>query len=230
MSDKELLTTQNIVSDKLGETTKVDPNIKILAEKWYNDIVAYSTCVVNLKIKKIDGVDVDVTITFGNDDSVEIFDCVLDIETPFIWDCSGKCFHLQRYQSKLIYKKSLECSTWTIGMIEKSIIRLQQELKEFKYHKRTNKFMNKQDIDMYDAEVSVFETDNVKYVSDECCVCQEVTSSKTECNHSLCLSCWSSLKIQHHPGFYDDDEYENHMFMGVLCPLCRKFMARSTYN
>jgi hypothetical protein len=43
---------------------------------------------------------------------------------------------------------------------------------------------------------------NIKLNYDTCCVCSEKTLTKTHCKHSLCISCWSSLK-------------------NVVCPLCR---------
>lgn len=209
--------------------SNADAIIKTLAQKWYNNMLVYNICIVRLNIKKIDGVDVEVTVTFDDDIVLGIFFCKLSIETPLISDPDGNYYPIQSYQSKLLYNKSPERTKWTQEMMEKSIVSLQGELKEFRYHKRTNKFMNKQDVEVYDAEVSIFESSNISYISDICCVCHDVTSSKTECNHSLCLSCWSGLKVEYlRPDHDDEDEdyYDRHLSTGSLCPICRRFMQR----
>jgi hypothetical protein len=50
----------------------------------------------------------------------------------------------------------------------------------------------------------------------ECCVCYKLTKTKTLCNHSLCIRCWFSLKL---------DENED-----VYCPLCRESIYFANYN
>jgi len=54
---------------------------------------------------------------------------------------------------------------------------------------------------------------------DECCICKEVTSGKTPCNHSLCYACWSNIQETKSSKCFCDNNCGN-----KLCPLCRKLL------
>jgi hypothetical protein len=64
-----------------------------------------------------------------------------------------------------------------------------------------------------DEVIGLFKFDNTTTHSyEECCVCQELTGTKTECEHHLCLLCMSSL---HEVEDEDGDEVKK-------CPMCRE--------
>jgi len=64
-----------------------------------------------------------------------------------------------------------------------------------------------------DEVIGLFKFDNTTTHSyEECCVCQELTGTKTECEHHLCLLCMSSL----HEVEDEDGEAEKN------CPMCRE--------
>jgi hypothetical protein len=48
---------------------------------------------------------------------------------------------------------------------------------------------------------------------EECCVCLELNSVKTSCNHNVCRQCY--IKIEPHEDSDDGEEY-------IPCPLCRE--------
>lgn len=55
---------------------------------------------------------------------------------------------------------------------------------------------------------------NVELTSDECCVCKDITITKTTCcNNTLCYYCWDKLKTK--PRNY---QFELHI---MSCPMCR---------
>jgi hypothetical protein len=53
----------------------------------------------------------------------------------------------------------------------------------------------------------------IKSHLDTCCVCYEKTSTKTSCEHILCIPCWSSIKRTES----EDSDYET-----KKCPICRQ--------
>jgi len=73
------------------------------------------------------------------------------------------------------------------------------------FSKITGKFVDK---DLYDIQQQVVELFGYEDL-DECCVCSELTTLKTECRHPLCLECWVKLKKRK-----NDIQRQ--------CPMCRQ--------
>jgi hypothetical protein len=69
-----------------------------------------------------------------------------------------------------------------------------------------------------DEAVAMFKFDNTTTKYKECSVCHELCGTKTECQHSLCLVCFSSI----HEVLVDDEEEEGEQILIKSCPLCRK--------
>lgn len=61
--------------------------------------------------------------------------------------------------------------------------------------------------------------------SGECSICYERTFCKTVCNHHICFSCCSQLKLSS-PNNSDDDD-ENSEDENIHCPLCRSIVLYS---
>jgi hypothetical protein len=80
-------------------------------------------------------------------------------------------------------------------------------LKEMKFDNFLGKFMNSHKItpSLYSntKQLPMFHHPNIEMDYIECCVCFEITISKTTCFHPLCLRCYSKIKTNH-------------------CPLCRE--------
>lgn len=49
--------------------------------------------------------------------------------------------------------------------------------------------------------------ENIKIIGEACCVCNEETTTQTDCNHPLCIGCFLKIKNSHH--------------LNKQCPLCR---------
>jgi hypothetical protein len=58
-------------------------------------------------------------------------------------------------------------------------------------------------------DIKNIKTNNI----DPCCVCYNLTHTKTDCGHTLCYRCWSNIK--------DADENENVDYRKP-CPMCRE--------
>lgn len=63
---------------------------------------------------------------------------------------------------------------------------------------------------------------NVTLTADKCCVCLNMTESKTKCNHHLCLRCWTRLPDVE--ASEDEDSDGSIPEIGHSCPMCRRFM------
>jgi len=75
------------------------------------------------------------------------------------------------------------------------------ELPHFRYDKQAELFMKPKK-----RFESLIRMQNVKLDGEECCVCHDLTISKTGCKHHMCLECWSQLKKR-------------------SCPMCRKCLC-----
>jgi len=56
--------------------------------------------------------------------------------------------------------------------------------------------------------------DNIELDADECCVCNNLTKTKTICNHCVCYRCMTHIKH-----VKDDDDEDLHE---IPCPICRQ--------
>lgn len=76
-----------------------------------------------------------------------------------------------------------------------------EKLRNWRFNKLRNRFVEGEQVleEFYDCLVCP----SIKLTFEECCVCLENTSGKTDCNHPLCLSCFTNLKKP-------------------KCPLCRQ--------
>ena len=77
------------------------------------------------------------------------------------------------------------------------------------------------------------EYSNCEFAYNSCCVCLELTLSKTPCNHSLCIECEERLQFDEEVEFDmeedDDSDDENENGKKVLhyrkCPMCRLWLG-----
>jgi hypothetical protein len=68
---------------------------------------------------------------------------------------------------------------------------------------------------------------NTTVPANKCCVCLDMTTSKTACKHALCLRCWTNLPDIDGEftgeGYTDRDDIP----IGKSCPVCRIFMRHN---
>jgi hypothetical protein len=57
--------------------------------------------------------------------------------------------------------------------------------------------------------------DNIELDADQCCVCNNITKTKTKCNHCLCYRCMTHIK----PVKVSDDDED---LYDIPCPICRQ--------
>lgn len=56
----------------------------------------------------------------------------------------------------------------------------------------------------------------------ECCVCNDMTATKTQCGHRLCYRCWSKVVCKCDDDHRnDDDDDDDDELPPVPCPICR---------
>ena len=82
---------------------------------------------------------------------------------------------------------------------------LKTMLDSLRFNKKKNMF---ETTPTYDWDFLKSENVKLRYTCEECCVCHEITESKTTCKHSLCIPCYDKIKM--------DEKYS------TLCPLCRE--------
>lgn len=195
--------------------------ILILAESWLKS----KDETMSLPIKKLDGVlvDVRIQIDWKNECKSKDANMVLVIDSVFKSDDNGESENINFFNHYspgiMVYKDTTE---WEIGMMQESLLAIQTLIGKLKYDKILNKFVVFGTSDETKAHYEIWSQNaNTELEAEVCSVCHEVTTSKTECDHPLCLQCWSQLKKVQAP----QDRYMSDMF-GHNCPICREFMLR----
>ena len=199
-------------------------SVSILAQSWLKSKDQY----IYLPIKKLDGVLVSVTIQIDWENVCDSknSNMVLVIDSILITTESGEYKNISFFNhftpGIMVYKDTKE---WNIEMMEESLIAIQMLISKLKYDKILGKFVfeespSKAHYDFWSKN------SNTEMEGEICCVCHEVTTSKTVCSHSLCLQCWSQMPNEDPPDFKG---YEVGMF-GHKCPICRNFMLRYNWS
>jgi len=100
-----------------------------------------------------------------------------------------------------------------IEFYKETLISIRDKIKNFKFDKLNGKLVEKLEEDDK-LLLELFEDcENIEFNWQECCCCKENTITKTECEHPLCVLCWSNLKRG------TDDDYNEMIFQ--RCPICR---------
>jgi len=159
-------------------------------------------------IKKICGIEVTVRfIRIAN--TKEIYKLCLEIETDHAHTIEGDD-SVPITLCKNYYDKPEDISI--IDFYKETIISIRDKIKNLKFDKLNGQLVEKlEENDKLFLEL--FEDcENIEFVWQECCCCKENTMTKTECEHPLCVLCWSNLKKE------KDDQYE---MTFQRCPICR---------
>ena len=94
-------------------------------------------------------------------------------------------------------------------IVSNSLEQILEKFKQLTYSKITDSFLSPEMFEFHEKEsqaLSLLFPDESRYSS--CCVCHDLTSSKTKCNHTLCNECKSKLK-------------------NPTCPMCREDIEES---
>jgi len=183
--------------------------------------------VFNLPIATIDGVQVNCNIVMMQQSSINRTDLCIGAHDPFVpEDDESSCLmklYISREKTKLVDLTVID----VIDMITKMIAKL-ASVKYDKLHGLHAEDCEdfKQDRELSRLSRDIFNLPNIqmKHQNNICCVCHDITSQRTQCNHDLCLQCMYKLPLIEPPdnrGWEEDQK-------GKSCPICRRFMFQ--YN
>lgn len=99
----------------------------------------------------------------------------------------------------------------TRQILEESLTKMFEILERVRFDKFTGNFYDsiKENNSKYIIE-NLQKCQNIKMRCAECCVCYEMTQTRTNCNHNICISCYSNLKTE-------DEDCDCEC---TFCPIC----------
>ena len=187
--------------------------IKKLAIEYKIELDSYTSkisCNTIIPVREIDNIKVLVRLTKHREDNGKI-SLRLFIEDCFDFvDTEGDVINKTFYNHTIISRDDN-----TIENYIKFILVSQYLFQNLKFD--DNGFVSKKRQRKH-LECSIFASDNVKFIYEQCCVCMEITSQTTYCNHSLCVRCYQQIK-----SVKDEDDYDIYIYP---CPMCRKDISR----
>jgi hypothetical protein len=101
---------------------------------------------------------------------------------------------------------------YTVEFIQEALRIVYNKLSELSFDKYTGYFVNQTTKLSFEDWKTFLNIEKVTLDFNECCVCLEMTSTQTKCNHYLCYKCWSNLK------YTSSDNFNEETFK---CPYCR---------
>ena len=134
--------------------------------------------------------------------SIDSIDCCVKILTN---ECNDKPCYVMKITS------NKDCEADEDGDMSEHVYwgekielnQIKETLQSLKYNHFDGRFQKNEIIDW-----SFLENDKIKLRYEECCVCHEKISSKTNCGHSLCVPCYDKIKSKE--GM-------------TACPCCRQY-------
>jgi hypothetical protein len=105
-----------------------------------------------------------------------------------------------KFEINFTYHMGLLCGK-ACDTFDEFLILMTTELPKFKFDKHIAQFRKPEK--RFDTLIRMHD---VKLDGEICCVCHDLTISKTCCKHHMCLQCWSQLSTQ-------------------SCPVCRKCLC-----
>jgi hypothetical protein len=177
-----------------------------------------------LPIKQIDGVNVNVEVTCF----MHAYKCCHgpDKEQYIMNKTFSIIIHLngvidEDIDELILYKRNKHIdkndTTYYDAMYEHLVEFIKNlsvmKLNMYGHFELPNELFSKGDIEVNWLEI-LKDVNNIKTNNIEpCCVCYNLTHTKTDCGHTLCYRCWSNVK--------ETEETEEEDIMRP-CPMCRK--------
>ena len=185
--------------------------------------------VFNLPIDTIDGVQVNCHIVMLYQSCINRTDLIIGAHNPFVpEDDETSC------RMKLtVWRENTKLVDLTVSDVIEMFNELIVKLASVKYDKIEglipdigNDCIVKRELKISQLSREIFNLPNIqmKYHNNICCVCHDITSDVTRCNHDLCLQCLYKLPLTEPP---DNKGWEEGQ-KGKSCPICRGFMFQ--YN
>jgi hypothetical protein len=219
-------TTSNELSPEKVESI-IKLSKEILNNKLDQDRIRYKGVmpeqgyILNFKfpIKELDNIPVTVTLILYEKDyktiSLKIESSKIYISNDFDFDENGpENVEKYIYNNEEILKD--DDPKYTIEFIQEALTIINHKLSNIRFNKYYGKFSYKTyetyETPSFEDWKNYLNMSEVKLEFNECCVCLEMTTTKTHCNHSLCYYCWSKLN-------YSESEEINEETL--KCPYCR---------
>jgi hypothetical protein len=183
--------------------TKIKNYSAILLKKYEAEKIKltdkHKTEYIRIPIKTIDKVKVDVNLMVTH--TAVILDITLD-----------DIYENDSFDDVSLHRKLFNIDNKDFTKLAEYIL---VELNELRLDMKGN-LINKKDIDDQILEQELLSgLDNIELDADECCVCNNLTKTKTICNHCVCYRCMTHIKKVKIDG-EDDDVNE------IPCPICRE--------
>jgi len=173
---------------------------------------------VDLYIKQIDDIDVNVALVLGGyycEDRFKLNFAHLKIDSSKIQECNdddieNKTLFCQSFSPLKHCHHDLKCQIANILLGCVTVITTA------KFNKMIGRFTTISPQTFSFCEAYVISIDSgVVSVFEDCTVCYDKTKTLTPCNHVLCIPCWAKIKETPEE---DDDEDE---YSTRKCPVCR---------
>jgi hypothetical protein len=217
-TDSELCThnTDTLLEMTPMQQAMIDSIIKSVknnnATSWRNE--------VDLYIKQIDDIDVNVALVLGGyycEDRIKLNFAHLKIDSSKIQECNyddieNKTLFCQSFSPLNHCQHDLK---WQIANILLECVPI---ITTIKFNKMIGRFTTipPQTFSFCEAYGISIISSGVVSVFEDCSVCYDKTKTLTPCNHVLCIPCWT--KIKETP---EEDEDEDEEYITRKCPVCR---------
>ena len=207
-----------------------DSKIMELAKEWLafitvreeNDKNDKNQILIRIPIDTIDELPVEVEIIFNTfTDSIRRVTLIIKSKNIFFTPVSEYRDDRELYYKTLLYTKNHK--KWTIDILQESITSFVDTLNHIKFDCYSNHF-NWAGFPNVTLLKDIFKGDKVSMLDESCCICHEDTRCKTRCRHTMCLRCWSKLKIEKQNNCDEDECTCDNVSDGHICPICRSFM------
>ena len=166
-------------------------------------------------IKRIDDIPVSVTFTYeGNNKEIHYLACVIELSPKINYT-----------MAELIVRNFNDEFP-----LEKGIQLIFEKIEKLKYNKISGLFYDYSKNDGNSGEENIMVTlfsilknyENVCSSISECCVCLEITDTRTSCDHNVCISCYSKLDVSNKKW----SQYDGTDLFYKKCPLCRGIIQK----
>jgi hypothetical protein len=186
--------------------TKIENYSAILLKKYDAEIIKLNEKnnigLIKIPIKMIDRVKVFVRLIVRLSNSSLV---ILEITVNDIYENDN-------FEDITLHRKLFHINNKDFTEVAKFILVELNELRLDMKGKLTNK--KNMDDELLEHEL-LSGLDNIELYADECCVCNNLTQTKTKCNHCVCYRCMTHIK----PVNNDDEDEDS---CEIPCPICRQ--------
>lgn len=202
-------TNQPIMSQDHPET------FKKIASYIKEHCIPRTSNIIIVPIKQIDNIPVIVTFTYeGNNEKIHYLVCVIELAPKIGYN-----------MSELIVRDFDDEFP-----LEKGIKLIFEKIEKLKYNKTNGLFYDHSKNDGNSVEENIMVTmfsiiknyENTRSSISECCVCYEITETRTSCEHNVCIACYSKIDVFEKKWV----QYHRKDLFYKKCPMCREIIEK----